>query len=326
MKQAPPAATLYAPCEREGRFFHPWGAERRSLADVLRWQLARAAGRTRRPRAPVPAVPNDGAALARSVPGPELTWIGHASFAFHEGDRVVLLDPHLGPRALLPKRQSPVGLPLAAIPGDALALLSHNHYDHLDAWTLARLPRSIEWLVPLGLARYVRGFGFEKVREVGWWGEAEVGGWRFTFVPMQHWSNRFGQAPNSTLWGGWLVDSGRTRLLFAADSGYFHGFAELGRRFAPIDAALLPIGAYAPRWFMAGVHMDPEEALLAFEDTGARLLVPHHWGAFDLADEPVDEPPRLLARLLATPRFSGLADRVRVPAIGETLALAAERR
>ena len=319
--EAPAPATLYAPYQRDGRFFHPWGGERRSFLDLLRWQLRRAPGRARRPRAPVPAVVNDGASLARDAPAAELTWIGHASFALHEGTRTVLFDPHFGPRALVPRRQSPVGLPLASVPADSIALLSHNHYDHLDAWTLARLPRSLAWRVPLGLARTVRSFGFEDVRELGWWGEDEIGGWRFTFVPMQHWSNRFGQAPYLTLWGGWLVDTGRTRLLCAADSGYFHGFAEIGRWFAPLDAALLPIGAYQPRWFMRPVHMDPGEALAAFRDTGARLLVPHHWGAFDLADEAVDEAPRELRRLLATPRHADLAGRVRLLAIGETLIL-----
>jgi N-acyl-phosphatidylethanolamine-hydrolysing phospholipase D len=314
-------ATLYERYECAGRFFHPWGAQRRSFFQALRWQLRRAPARTRRPRAPIPAVANDGGVLSRDAAGAELTWIGHASFAFHEGETTALLDPHLGARALLLRRQSAVGLPLAAVPGRAIALLSHNHYDHLDAWTLARLPKSIAWRVPLGLARTVRSFGFEDVRELGWWGEDEIRGWRFTFVPMQHWSSRFGQAPSSTLWGGWLIDTGRTRLLFAGDSGYFHGFAEIGRRFAPLDAALLPIGAYEPRWFMRTVHMNPEEALAAFDDTDARLLVPHHWGAFDLADEAVDEPPRALRRLLATPRHAALADRVRLLAIGETIGL-----
>jgi N-acyl-phosphatidylethanolamine-hydrolysing phospholipase D len=320
---SPEVSSLYAPYEKGGRFFCPWGMEQRSFLDVLRWQLRRSPARTRRPVAPVPVVPDDGSRLSHAVEVPELTWIGHASFAFHAEDRVVLFDPHFGPRALLPRRCSSPGLPLESVPANALALLSHNHYDHLDAWTLARLPKSIAWRVPLGLGRTVRSFGFTDVRELGWWGEDETGGWRLTFLPAQHWSNRLGQARDSSLWGMWLLDTGRTRVLFGGDSGWFHGFAEIGRRFAPLDAALLPVGAYLPRWFMSPVHMSPEEALRAFRDTGARLLVPCHWGAFDLADDAVDEPPRELARQLGRPAHADLAPRVRVLAVGETLALGA---
>jgi N-acyl-phosphatidylethanolamine-hydrolysing phospholipase D len=314
----PEVSSLYAPYERDGRFFCPWGMEQRGWLDVLRWRLRRPPAR-RRNAIEVPVVAEDGARLARVAERAEVTWIGHSSWAVHEGERTVLLDPHFGPRAFLPRRQSPPGLPLAAVPRDAVALLSHNHYDHLDAWTLARLPKTVSWLVPLGLERFVRSFGFERVRALGWWGTAEVAGWHFTFLPAQHWSNRFGQARDATLWGGWLLDSGRTRVLYGGDSGYFHGFAEFGRRFAPLAAALLPIGAYLPRWFMRGVHMSPEEALAAWRDTGARLLLPGHWGALDLADEALDEPPRELARQLGRAAWADLAPRVRIPAVGETV-------
>jgi len=310
--------SLFAPHVRDGRFFCPWGVDRRTRWDLLRWRLTRRPTRPRR-LGTIPVIANDGASLARIAERPELTWIGHCSFALHEGERVVLLDPLFGPRALVPRRHSPPGLPLAAIPRDAVALISHSHYDHLDAWTLKRLPKSIEWLVPLGLASYVRGFGFERVRELDWGGEAEAGGWRFTFLPAQHWTRRFGQPENSTLWGAWLIDSGRTRVFFGGDSGWFGGFAELGRRWAPFDTALLPIGAYEPRWFMKEMHMTPDEALQAFRALGARELVPMHWGTFDLADDAIDEPPRELRRQLERPEHADIAARVRIPAVGETL-------
>ncbi len=142
-----------------------------------------------------------------------------------------------------------------------------------------------------------------------------------TFLPAQHWSRRLSQPENSTLWGSWLVDSGSTRTFFAGDSGYFSGFAELGLRLAPLDLAILPIGAYLPRWFMKPVHMTPEEALLAFRDLAARRLVPSHWGTFDLADDAIDEPPRVLRELLGTDAFRELASRVTIPAVGETIVL-----
>ncbi|GMU64891.1 MAG: hypothetical protein AMXMBFR36_11650 [Acidobacteriota bacterium] len=320
MTTRPDPATLFAPHRRGGRFWNPWGAARRSFFDAFRWQLRRAPARTRLAGG-VPRVEADTDRLRRAAERAELTWIGHASFALHEGETVALLDPHFGARALLPSRQTPPGLPLAAVPARGLVLISHNHYDHLDAWTLARLPKSLAVRVPLGLEAYVRSFGFTDVAALDWWQQCEVAGWRLTFVPMQHWSNRLGQRPNTTLWGGWMIDTGRSRVLFAGDSGYFHGFAEIGRRFDRLDAALLPIGAYEPRWFMRNVHMNPAEALEALRDTGARTLVPTHWGTFDLADEAVDEPPRELARRLAEPRFAELAPRVRVLAVGETLEL-----
>jgi L-ascorbate metabolism protein UlaG (beta-lactamase superfamily) len=314
-------STLFAPHRRGGRFFCPWGAPRRRLADLLRWQLRRVPARLRRPSDPIPQVGNDGGSLRRVAERAALTWIGHASFALHEGERVALCDPHFGPRALLLPRWSEPGLPLRAIPPRTTVLLSHNHYDHLDRWTLERLPKSLDWLVPLGLAEMVRRAGHARVRELDWWDEAEVGGWRFTLLPVQHWSRRLSQPENTTLWGAWLLDTGRTRVLFAGDSGRFGGFAELGRRLAPLDAALLPIGAYEPRWFMQPAHMSPEEALLAFRELGARELVPAHWGVFDLADEAIDEPPRELARLLALPAHAELAPRVHRLRIGERLQL-----
>jgi L-ascorbate metabolism protein UlaG (beta-lactamase superfamily) len=315
------AEALLAPHFRNGRFHCPWASTRRTVGDLLRWQLRRVPARAKRPRAPIPVVENDGASLGRVAERAELTWIGHCSFALHEGEATALLDPHFGPRALVPKRWSPPGLPLASVPADAVALLSHNHYDHLDRWTLARLPKSIEWLVPLGLGGYLRAAGFARVRELDWWQEHEARGWRFTFLPAQHWSRRLSQPENSTLWGAWLVDTGRSRLFFGGDSGWFDGYGELGRRLAPLDAALLPIGAYLPRWFMQPMHMNPEEALDAFRALGARTMVPMHWGAFDLADDGVDEPPRALGDLLGRGEHAELAARVRILAVGERLEL-----
>jgi N-acyl-phosphatidylethanolamine-hydrolysing phospholipase D len=319
---APPsAASLYAPHARDGGYFVPWGGdEARSFGAFLRWQFSRNpyAGV---PRKPAPRVANDGASLQRALPRgqAELTWVGHATFAVHDGEDVFLTDPHFGARALLPARLVPPGVPLAAIPRGGFAVVSHNHYDHLDAHTVGALPADFAWFVPLGLADWFRARGRENVVELDWWQSAVRGRFTITCVPSQHWSKRIEQGTNESLWCAWLIDSGERRYFFAGDTGYFHGFAEVGRRFAPIDAALLPIGAYAPRWFMDFQHMDPAEALLAFRDLGARLLFPMHWGTFELTDEPPDEPPRELerqrARLRVDPREVALL------AVGETRAL-----
>ena len=123
---------------------------------------------------------------------------------------------------------------------------------------------------------------------------------------------------NRTLWGGFVIEADGRRVYFAGDTGYWRHFREIRARCGPIDVALLPIGAYEPRWFMAPVHLNPAEALRAGRELGARRLVAMHWGTFDLADEPIDEPPRELARRLAG-EDRDLAGRVAVPALGETL-------
>ncbi len=312
--------TLRAPHFANGRFFNPWGVTKASFFDVVRWKLLsrNRYGRGRPPR--VPVVANDGSALSRPAQSPAATWVGHATFALQDGPDVLLTDPHFGPRALVPRRFHPPGVPLAAIPASAVAVLSHNHYDHLDRFTLERLPKAIAWRVPLGLGRFVRQFGYADVEELDWWQTSECRGFRLTLLPAQHWSRRLSQPDETTLWGSWVIESARMRSFFAGDSGSFHGFAEYGRLFPGLDLALLPTGAYEPRWFMKPVHMNPEEALLAFRDLGARHMLPMHWGTFDLTDEPIDEADRVLGRLLQAER-ADFARRVHRLAIGETLRL-----
>jgi len=312
--------SLRAPHFARGRYFNPWGVAKAGFRDLVRWKLfSRNPHGPRRPPA-VARVENDGASLARRDGPPEIHWIGQATFAVRDAESVLLTDPHFGPRALLPKRHHPPGLPLAAVPANAVAILSHNHYDHLDRHTLARLPKSVAWRVPLGLGRFVHSFGFENVVEQDWWEATECRGFRLTLLPAQHWSRRIFQSDEATLWGSWLVESAGLRLFFAGDSGYFHGFAEYGRSFPDLDVALLPIGAYEPRWFMRPVHMNPAEALTAFRELGARFMLPMHWGTFDLTDEPLDEPDRVLGGLLDREAIDLAARVARLP-IGGTFRL-----
>lgn len=307
---------LYAPHGEPGRFFSPWKPWTTRFPDLLRWQLGKnpyAKDKKTPPR--VPVVPNDGAYLRNGGEPPSVTWVGHSTFAVQDGGDVFVTDPHWGSRALVPPRLTPPGIPLGAVPDHAFALLSHNHYDHMDAWTARRLPRTMRWFVPLGLGDWVRKHGYRQVEELDWWQSARHGRWTITCLPAQHWSNRLGMPRNSTLWCSFLVDSGERRYYYAADSGYFHGFAEFGRKFAPIDVAFLPIGAYEPRWFMKTQHMDPEEAYRSFLDLGARLMVSMHWGCFDLTDEPVDRAPQVLEEILI--REGADRSRVWTMAVGE---------
>ncbi len=261
----------------------------------------------------VPRRENEGSHLAGFANGPEITWVGHSTFAIHDGDQVALTDPHFGPRALVAPRETPPGLPIDAIPRDAFAVISHNHYDHLDAYSVDALGPGVTWFVPLGLKTWFADRERTAV-ELDWWESAEHAGWTLTCLPSQHWSRRIGQGVNETLWCAWLLVSPTGhRYFFAGDTGYFGGFLEYGKRFPSIDVALLPIGAYAPRWMMGYQHVTPTEAYRAFLDLGARYFVAMHWGTFDLTDEALDAAPRRLREALPAGE-----ERVRVLAIGET--------
>ncbi len=304
---------LYADHGEPGAFFNPWQQMDWSVWRFLRWQLSRNHFDKRRsPKLPV--LPNDGASLVRPDPA-SVTWVGHATVAVHEDLDVFLTDPHFTKRALFPSRAVPPGFPIQAVPDHAFAVISHNHYDHLDAGSVEKLPATLRWFVPLGLAEWFVKRGRENVVELDWWQSARHGRWTITCLPTQHWSRRIGQGLNASLWCSWLLDSGKRRYYFAGDTGYFHGFAEFRRRFGPIDVAMLPIGAYEPRWFMRHQHMNPEEAYRAFLDLGARHFVPIHWGTFDLTDEPLDLPPRALLEAVAA--ADGELEPVRILAIGE---------
>src|SRR5690606_23873644 len=158
--------------------------------------------------------------------------------------------------------------------------------------------------------------GLDRVIEMRWWQTEVVEGIAITFVPSQHWSQRGPTDRNRSLWGGFVIEADGLRLYFAGDTAYFSGFAEIGRRFPGIDAAMLPIGAYDPEWFMRKQHMNPEDALGAFEQLGARLFCAMHWGTFKLTDEPLDEPPALLEALRAERGIDPAS--VWVAAIGES--------
>ena len=310
-----PPAPLYAPHHGGDGFFNPWQRFDWSFSRFLRWQLSRNPfDKSGEPS--IPRVANDGRGLAGREHSATVTWVGHATVAVHDDDDVFLTDPHWSGRALVPRRVVPPGVPLEAVPDDAFAVVSHNHYDHLDADTVERLPETVQWFVPLGLADWFRARGRERVVELDWWQSVQHGRWTITCLPSQHWSRRIEQGVNESLWCAWLLDSGKRRYFFAGDTGYFPGFAEFGRRFGPIDVALLPIGAYEPRWFMGYQHMNPEDAVQATADLRARYMLAIHWGTFDLTDEPLDLPPQALATAVSA--AGAEPERFRVLAIGET--------
>ncbi|TBL26899.1 MBL fold metallo-hydrolase [Verrucosispora sp. SN26_14.1] len=243
------------------------------------------------------AVPRVGAGQAA------VTWIGHATCLVQLGGRAVLTDPVFADKIPgTPRRYTPPGVSWESLPPIDAVVISHNHFDHLDEPTVRRLPRDTPVLVPAGLAWWFQTRGFRRVVELDWWESTVVGGVRFDFTPAHHWSRRGLFDTCQSLWGGWLMTSEETpthRVFFAGDSAYGPAFAEIGARFPDIDVALLPVGAFRPRWFMKPLHMDPAEAVRACGDLGAERMVTIHWGTFALSAEPVLAPVELARKAWA---------------------------
>jgi L-ascorbate metabolism protein UlaG (beta-lactamase superfamily) len=301
------------------RFTNLDGSGPARIGRVLRWMvLDRLAGRRRRSpaRAPVPEVTPDVELLRRPpVEGLRVTWLGHASFLVQGAGTSVLIDPALGPRisGVIPRNAGP-GLRVDQLPRIDASLVTHNHYDHLDLPTLRAVGAPL--VAGLGTRPTVKEL---PCTELAWWDRMHVGGLTVTFVPSQHWSRRGLGDTNEALWGGFVVESEDARVYHAGDTAYFGGFQDIGRRFPGLDAALLPIGAYDPEWFMRSQHMTPGDAAQAFLDLGARRLVAMHWGTFKLTDEPLDEPPRLLRTEWERRKLP--AEALFIPQIGESLEL-----
>ena len=196
-------------------------------------------------------------------------------------------------------------------------LLSHDHYDHLDKAAIQALAGKVEvFLAPLGVGDRMSEWGVpkDKIRQFDWWQGIGVDGVQFTFAPTQHFSGRGLRDGNRTLWGSWVIDDGERRVFFSGDSGYFDGFAEIGRRFGPFDLTLMETGAYNVQW--PYVHMQPEETVRAHQDLRGRWLLPIHNGTFDLSMHPWFEPfERVLA--LGDERGIGIA----TPIMGERIGI-----
>ncbi len=278
-----------------------------------RWQLERS--RNGAPEPPpggwnIPHMRADVAALRANGHEPTVTWIGHASFLLQLGGRNILTDPQFSERASPvqfagPKRAVALPLEIEELPRIDLVLVSHNHSDHLDLDSVKRLAARDDggplFLVPLGLKAWFAEQGITRVEELDWWQSRTEEGVRVTLVPVQHWSKRTLWDTNQTLWGGWVMEAGGLKVIHTGDLGYSKDARDIGERLGPFDLALIPIGAYAPRWFMKTMHVDPAEAVQVRADLKASRAVGMHWGTFEhLTDEPLDEPPQELARQRAS--------------------------
>jgi N-acyl-phosphatidylethanolamine-hydrolysing phospholipase D len=193
------------------------------------------------------------------------------------------------------KRKIPPPIPLADLPPIDFVLISHNHYDHLDAKTVRHLKAfhpQTEWIVPAGLSPWFRRRGIERVSELRWWDRIDFPHLSISATPAQHFSGRTLWDKNKTHWNGYVVESKRKKLYFTGDTGYNrYDFKAIGERWGGFDLSLIPIGTYVPRKFMEPVHIGPFEAVQIHEDVRSRLSLGMHWKTFRLSEEPLDAPP-----------------------------------
>jgi len=320
--------TLTSPLEQEyrhqkpdGSFYNPFPTwYDHGFRDMLKW------GFSDKPDIPdqyeLPWVNNDMAFLQSKDSSLTITWIGHATFLITMDGKTILTDPFFSDRASPvqwagPRRMVPPAIPLDKLPNIDYAVISHNHYDHLDYNSVRYLAEhGTAFYVPLGMDEWFRSHGMTNVHSLDWWDSLNVGDLTFSAVPAQHFCARTPFARNKVLWCGWVLSDDQQTIYFAGDTGYFKGFTDIGKRFPDIDVALLPIGAYNPRWFMKPVHLNPEDAVKAFRDLNASYAIAMHWGTIKLTDEPMDEPPQRLRTNLHEHHIP--RERFKVFAFGET--------
>ena len=274
-----------------------------SLADLIAWRWNRQPGDWQQrelPRA-------DDALIARAAQGDLLvSFVTHATVLIQLDSLNVLTDPiwseYTGPNQLFGARsyQNP-GFSIDKLPPIDAVLLSHNHYDHMDLPTLRRLQALYQpvFIVGLGNRDYLVNAGLDRVVELNWWQQYQLNGHDIVYVPARHASMRTDAGYKQTLWGGFLLEGSQGSVVYAGDTGFSDHFSTIAQRYGKPRLAILPIGAYLPRWFMQENHMSPEDALAAFDALNARAAMAVHFGTFDLGDDGQDQARLVLSDLLA---------------------------
>ncbi len=317
----------------------------KSIGELSRWRWAALRdGLPKAPQAPTPMVAPDlvflqANARAGAAMQPSATWIGHATVLVQAGGINMLTDPIFSERAsplsfIGPQRAQPPGLALHQLPRIDLVVVSHNHYDHCDAPSLQALNAQPGgpplFVVPLGVKAWLAELGISHAVELDWWQAHKLNDQtEVVLTPVQHWSGRGLADRLATLWGGFALFTPDFQVFHAGDTGYSPDFAEIRRRFSNrqgergFDLAMLPVGAYEPRWFMATQHINPQESVRIHRDLAAVSSLGMHWGTFELTDEALDEPPRALE---AARRAAGVsAEAFFLLAVGETRKFAPRR-
>ena len=290
-----------SPHFKDGKFINPiptHSLQRDQLGDVLKRQFNR-----EEPRQPGSEYQfnETGREELERADEIQINWLGHAGILLHKAGKYYLLDPVLGERVspfsfMGPKRFFPSPIPIEQIPPLEAIVLSHAHYDHCDSETLPKLAaRTRRFLVPLGLRNSLEYWGIpgEKITELDWGDEVEEDGFLVAATPARHFSGR-GLKRDHTLWCSYVLKIDGHSIYWAGDSGIFPGFADIGEKFGPFELALMPIGAYDDAWH--DIHLNPEEALEAYEMVKGQRFFPTHWGTIDLGLHTWPEPMERLLK------------------------------
>jgi len=282
---APDTSLLYANnVAADGTFFNPWLERERRKGRYFPSK-----GQFEEPSAArYGEVPNDFSYLSDNA-FDSITNAGHASIIIKMNGQTIFTDPFFSNAAAIVRKKVIVKFDFSKVARRPVVLISHNHYDHLDKYSVKQLAKKdAVFIVPLGLKKLISGYGAKEVHELGWWQNITIDGIEYTFVPAQHWSRRLGQKGGSTLWGGYIIKGVKT-IYFSGDTGYFIGFKEFGNRWN-IDYAIMGAGAYEPRWFMHYAHMNVTEFLTAAKEINAKISIPMHFGVITLSNEPLLYP------------------------------------
>ncbi|MFK0287383.1 MBL fold metallo-hydrolase [Streptomyces sp. NPDC090499] len=294
-----------SPHFKDGVFQNPGGTARTrpsgSMLEFAKTYFEKDQRARRAPRGTVPVHPTTVADLARPVAGGlRVTWMGHSSVLAEIDGHRVLFDPVWGERCSPfpfagPRRLHPVPLPLAALGPVDVVVISHDHYDHLDLPTIKALAGTdTVFAVPLGVGAHLEQWGVPagRLRELDWHEETRIGGLTLTATPARHFCGRGLRNTQHTLWASWAVAGEEHRIYHSGDTGYFDGFKEIGADHGPFDVTMIQIGAYSEFW--PDIHMTPEEGMRAHLDLqGGQphgVLLPIHWGTFNLAPHAWAEP------------------------------------
>lgn len=284
------------------KFYNPRNHSLKSFFDLLKWKF------TSKPAQWPVWIENkehDFQLIKDTEAKSVVTFVNHATFLIQFPELNVLTDPVFSDRAspfsfMGPKRVRAPGVHFDNLPGIDVVVISHNHYDHLDIETIKKLDEKFSplFIVPLGDKKLLESNGIKKVKELDWWDNISVKDYKITFSPAYHWSGRGLFDKCESLWGAYFIEAPDYSVYFAGDTGYEEHFKETKLKLGSPDLALLPVGAWSPRWFMKAYHMDPFEAVLAHKDLGAKKSIGMHYGTFQLTDEGYFESQEILHKII----------------------------
>ncbi len=241
-------------------------------------------------------------------------WLGHSTFFFKLGNAVWITDPIFYDLSILMKRRHPMPCNIDELPSVDHILLSHGHRDHLDVKSLKKILNknaNVQVYCPLGHVPMLRKIGFKYIQEAAWYQKYSIDAHtELVLCPAIHWNRRYVSDYNSTLWGSFYLKTEGLALYFGGDTAYGSHFLDIKEKMGSPDYVFMPVGAYKPRAVMSWAHISPQQALVAFEEMGARYFVPMHYGTYRLSAESAKEPIAVLGK-------SPLASRIIVPNVGE---------